>query len=291
MCGITGIYAKNCLNASEMIQSMNNSISHRGPDADGYWDCEGVGLGHRRLSIIDLSSAANQPMGSHCERYVMVYNGEIYNFQEIAKELESLIVDFKGWKTSSDSEVILEAFTFWGYSFVDKLNGMFAIAIYDTLEKKMHLFRDRLGVKPLFYYQNDNFFAFASELKALTVLDAVKQNVKINKSAVAKFMHLGYIPQPETIYTRIYKFPAGAYGIFDGNILQTVKYWSVEDKVKSSTLNDKESALFELKNLVESSVKYRMISDVPFGTFLSGGIDSSLVTAVAQSVSPTPINI
>ncbi|MEI7595184.1 MAG: asparagine synthase (glutamine-hydrolyzing) [Bacteroidota bacterium] len=290
MCGITGIFSNHSFNFEESIRKMNLSIIQRGPDANCIWTENNVALGHLRLSIIDLSTGANQPMHSHSERYVMVFNGEIYNFQEIAKEIEQEKTDFKGWKTTSDTEVILEAFEFWGVDFVNKLNGMFAIAIYDKQENKINLFRDRLGIKPIFYYLKDGFFAFASELKALMQVAEIKSNAKINKSVVSQFFNLGYIPEPNSIYTDIYKFPAGSHGIYEENKLTIKNYWNVSNHISENTINKESEALNTLKGLVESSVKYRMISDVPFGTFLSGGIDSSLVTAVAQSVSDTKIN-
>ena len=165
MCGIAGFVSEKFSKAD--LVNMTNSISHRGPDADGYYfnSEKGVGLGHRRLSIIDLSNAANQPMTSHCDRYIIIYNGEVYNYKEIALKLGNI-----NWKTSSDTEVILEAFVKWGTDFIDELNGMFAMAIYDKLEEKIFLFRDRMGIKPLYYYYDNNKLIFASELKAFKYL-------------------------------------------------------------------------------------------------------------------------
>ena len=164
MCGITGFVSLKLNN--EHLRTMTSSLSHRGPDASGYYFDENlnVGLGHRRLSIIDLSDRATQPMTSHCGRYVMVFNGEVYNFEEIKKQLE------RPWKSNSDTEVILEAFTEFGEDFVYQLNGMFAISIWDKEEKEFHLYRDRFGIKPLLYYFDGASFAFASELKSLLSL-------------------------------------------------------------------------------------------------------------------------
>ncbi|MBA3900249.1 MAG: asparagine synthase (glutamine-hydrolyzing) [Bacteroidetes bacterium] len=281
MCGINGFYS-NTFNQDALLK-MNLTLSHRGPDAEGFFfdESSGAGLGHTRLSILDLSDAANQPFHSSNNRYVMAYNGEVYNFKEIAQELNISL------KTTSDTEVILEAFVKWGPEFVNRLNGMFALAIYDKAEKQMFLFRDRLGIKPLFYYLGENSLVFASELKAIQSLKEIKND--INPKAVYDFLHLGYIPEPHSIYQNIYKFPAGHFAVFDGKNLSIKPYWKIEEKFKTETQKDFKKAKSEFKDLMESAVKYRMISDVPFGTFLSGGIDSSLVTAIAQKLSDKPI--
>ena len=183
MCGITGFISKN-LKKTDLVK-MTNALSHRGPDTSGYFfeQQKGVALGHRRLSILDLSGAANQPMTSHCGRYIMVYNGEIYNFKKIANTLKKT-----NWKTSSDSEVILEAFVTWGIDFLHQLNGMFAIAIYDKNEDKLFLFRDRMGIKPLYYFYDEKELIFSSELKAIC---AIKKNLKINNNSIYAYLHLG----------------------------------------------------------------------------------------------------
>jgi len=289
MCGICGFYSDSGIFSKNDLERMASALSHRGPDADGFFLNGNVGLGHRRLSIIDLSNAANQPMYSHNDRYVMVYNGEVYNFKEIARECKVKDPDFRLY-TSSDSEVILEAFALWGVDFVNKLNGMFAIVIYDKLEDSLFVFRDRVGIKPIYYYWDGQNFAFASELKALKTSAFINGNISLNATAINEYLHLGYIPEPHSIYQNIYKFPAGSLAILKGNELKIKKYWSIEDKIKSNVLDNEQEALAELKQLLVSSVKYRMISDVTFGTFLSGGIDSSLVTAIAQSLSSEPVN-
>ncbi|MBP7496878.1 MAG: asparagine synthase (glutamine-hydrolyzing) [Bacteroidales bacterium] len=278
MCGITGFFSLN-INISEAeLQRMSDVINYRGPDAYGYYYSGAVGLGHRRLSIIDLSVQANQPMWSHNKRYVAVYNGEIYNFKEIAKELE---IEFN---TTSDTEVIIEAFVRWGPDFVNKCNGMFAIAIFDTQLQHLFLFRDRMGIKPIFYFLKDNMFVFASELKCLLQIDAIRVNMQINKKAINEYLYLGYIPEPLTIYNNIYKFPSASYAVISENKIDINKYWNIEKKINSEVYSDYNEAKTELRLLVEKSVKYRLISDVPYGTFLSGGIDSSLVTAVASKL-------
>lgn len=284
MCGITGYYSFNRNFSQDDLKLMSDSLSHRGPDADGFFNDEVCGLGHRRLSIIDLSASANQPMFSHSARYIIVFNGEIYNYKEIANELNIT------FKTTSDTEVLLEAFEKWGVDFVHHLNGMFAIAIFDKTEKRLFLFRDRLGIKPIYYYWKNNDFLFSSELKAITTIDKVKKSLSINRTAVNEFFNLGYIPEPHSIYSEISKFPSGSHAIIDKNGIKIEKYWDLNSKIKSESINNFQDVKSELKELLESSVKYRLISDVPFGTFLSGGIDSSLITAIASKVSSEKLN-
>jgi asparagine synthase (glutamine-hydrolysing) len=278
MCGITGYFSnKNVVTEAE-LRSMTQVLSHRGPDAEGFYTHRHIGLGHRRLSIIDLSEHANQPMFSHSGDSVIVFNGEIYNYREIGKELGMIP------KTSSDTEIILEAFEKWGPLFVNKLNGMFAMAIYRISENKLYFFRDRIGIKPLYYLLVDGQLAFASELKAITQLSYFKQHKNINPNAINTFLQLGYIPATDSIYDKVHKFPQGNYGIFDGSKLELTPYWNLAQQVNPAPLSHFGEAKEQLNELLTSSVKYRLISDVPYGTFLSGGIDSSLVTAVAQKV-------
>lgn len=286
MCGLTGFFSSDKNFNEGELHKMNDCISHRGPDASGYFisSDKQVGLGHRRLSIIDLSDAANQPMFSHSERYAMIFNGEVYNFREIAEQLHITP------RTTGDSEIILEAFEKKGVDFVHLLNGMFAIVIYDKLEKQLFLFRDRLGVKPLYYFSYQNNFAFSSEIKALLKSDFITQNTPINKKAITTFLYAGYIPEPSTIYTNIQRLPAGSYATITQAGMQIKSYWRPEEKVTDTTLTNFTKAKKELKELLISSVNYRLISDVPFGTFLSGGIDSSTITAIAQSISAKPVN-
>lgn len=287
MCGIAGFYSP--LFSHDDLASMTNRIAHRGPDASGYSLIGKCGLGHRRLSIIDLSDSANQPMTSHSGKHIMVFNGEIYNYLEIEAELRKTNPSL-ALKTHSDSEVILEAFETWGVSFVEKLNGMFAIAIYSIDNRILYLFRDRMGIKPIFIYHQNNTFAFASELKALKELLHAKANLSINRDAIGEFLHLGYIPAPRTIYQEINKFPKASYAIYNGENLEIKTWWNLNNKIVPVNHKSESEAKEELKSLIISSVKYRLISDVPYGTFLSGGTDSSVVTAVAQHISLNPIN-
>jgi asparagine synthase (glutamine-hydrolysing) len=281
MCGIAGCYFKEGATRDE-LHKMARAMAHRGPDAEGVYVNGAFGLAHRRLSILDLSSTAHQPMVSSCGRYHIAYNGEVYNFKSIKAELGIET------KTSSDTEVILEAFAQIGPRMVEKLNGMFAIAILDIITNKLFFFRDRMGIKPLYVYQKNNDLVFGSELKAITALGSTL-SLTVNKDAISYFLHLGYIPEPLSIYNEIQKFPSGNWGMFDGTTFTTSCYWSPEEKITKDVWTDEFSAKIHLDQLLTDAVERRLISDVPFGTFLSGGVDSSLVTALAQKVSSSPV--
>ena len=286
MCGITGFYSirHNQFATQEELKAMTDCIGHRGPDAQGHYYNDYVGLGHRRLSIIDLSTDANQPMESHSMRYTCVFNGEIYNYMEIASELNIEL------KTNCDTEVVVEAFAEWGITFVNKLNGIFAICIYDKQERKMYLFRDRLGIKPLFYYWDGENFAFSSEIKSLLKIRKIREGRQLNNIAISGFLNLGFIPEPDTIYSSIKKFPSGEVGIVSENGFRSETYWDVEGIIRRNVITDYEEAKTRIREILESAVKMQLMSDVPFGTFLSGGIDSSLVTAIASKVCPSKLN-
>jgi asparagine synthase (glutamine-hydrolysing) len=282
MCGIAGFFAPNASWNASHLASATNRLAHRGPDAEGrYFDADaGIGLGHRRLSILDLSADANQPMWSHDGRYVAVFNGEIFNYQEIAPQVGA------AFRTHSDTEVVLQAFAKWGPDFIHKCNGFFALAIYDKHEQKLWLFRDRMGIKPLYYHFADGRFAFGSELKALRPLLG---NLTPDGTAIGTFLHVGYIPAPLTIFQEVKKLPKGTYAVVHKGQLQLQSFWKPEEQLAPHALRNEAEAKQTLKELIVSSVRYRMISDVPLGTFLSGGVDSSLVTAVAQSLSNAPV--
>ncbi|MBR5959189.1 MAG: asparagine synthase (glutamine-hydrolyzing) [Salinivirgaceae bacterium] len=284
MCGIAGYYTANGSPDSSQIERMTDVLRHRGPDAGGTYVGPKAMLGHRRLSIIDLSTAANQPMFSHSGRHVAVFNGEIYNYREVAAQLGIET------RTTSDTEVVVEAFEQLGPQFVERLNGMFAIAICEVATQRIWLFRDRMGIKPLFYCIYDGCLLFASELKAIEQTDIFRRNKSLNSHAVSLFLQLGYIPAPDTIYNGVLKFPQGHYGVFEGGRLTLTRYWNLTDSISDQPVTDFATAKKSLKELIESSVRYRLISDVPYGTLLSGGIDSSLVTAVARRESGTRTN-
>jgi asparagine synthase (glutamine-hydrolysing) len=288
MCGIAGFYSPQKIFSENDLEKMTFALTHRGPDAAGYFSDEVVGLGNRRLKVIDLSESANQPMYSLDGRYVMVYNGEVYNYNEIANEIKADSGERVSFQTSSDTEVILAAFVQYGLSFVDKLNGMFAIAIYDKQKKELLLYRDRLGIKPLYYYWDGSNLAFASELKALTPLNQL--SLKINHSAIHDFLHVGYIPAPASIYQSVFKLEAGSYLKVSESKLEIHRYWNAKSQLAEEVMQDEKVAIEKLNDLIISSVKYQMKSDVPFGIFLSGGIDSSLITAMAVRHSTVNVN-
>ncbi len=291
MCGIAGyISIKNCF-SKEQLKEAISCIKHRGPDAEGFYFSpdEKVGLGHRRLSVLDLSSGANQPMFSANGRYCIVFNGEVYNFIELKEQLADKGASLK---TTSDTEVILELFVEKGPSYFADMNGMFAFAIFDMHETVLTICRDHLGIKPLFLYQDDGVIIFASELKAIKSLMAEK--LSINKQAIPYFLHLGFIPQPLTIYNKTRKFPSAHYAQIsvngtlsnESNIV-FFPFWKLENTFDSKKINDESAAKIQLEKLLIDSIQKQLISDVPIGTFLSGGVDSSLVTAIAAKLSGT----
>jgi asparagine synthase (glutamine-hydrolysing) len=264
---------------------MTDRLAHRGPDASGYYtDTDaGLGLGHRRLSILDLSEAANQPFYSHDRRYVMVFNGEVFNYQEIAARYGI------NQRTHSDSEVIIEAFALKGIAAIDDFNGMFTIAIWDTVKRELTLVRDRFGVKPLLYFWNGSEFAFASELKGLLSLDIKPE---INQRSLQDYLYLEYTPGNESIIRNINKLPCGHYlTIRPGLKPEIQSYYSIFDKLNGSLKDiSDQQALDQFEELLASSVRLRQISDVPIGAFLSGGTDSSLICAMFQKQNKLPIN-
>jgi asparagine synthase (glutamine-hydrolysing) len=291
MCGIVGIVSRTEIE-KHSVQFMTDALKHRGPDAESIYldETKRVALGHTRLSIIDLSNEANQPMYSHDGRYIIVFNGEIYNFLEIKKQLHALDQTIQ-FQTHSDTEVILHAFAHWNVGMAERLQGMFAIVIYDAIDQKVFLFRDRVGKKPLYYFSNEKCFCFASEIKALLRHPEVQHSKQVDVHAVHEFLHLGYVAEPKTIYKSIRKFPAGFAGeLNDDFTLKLYPYWNVEEKI-STSFDFKSDG--QVKNLLReklhSAVKKRLISDVPLGTFLSGGTDSSLVTAIAAEHTDKPI--
>lgn len=288
MCGICGYYSTSNFFSPDDLRQMTGMLSHRGPDAEGYFHDETVGLGHRRLSIIDLSASANQPMHSHSGRYVIAYNGEVYNFMEIKKTLQQEDSSIR-FHTSSDTEIILEAFAKWGIDCVHRFNGMFAFSIYDKKEKKLFLFRDRMGVKPLYYFYDGKNFTFASELKSLTKISPIHSSLAINQSLISTFLYIGYIPEPYSIYNNIYKLPAGTILSIDSSGFNIVPYWTLKKQIEERVIDDFAEAKEQFKKLITSSIQYRLRSDVPYGIFLSGGIDSSLIAAIAQKCAPEKI--
>jgi len=282
MCGITGFFNRSSELQLDLLKQMTDVISHRGPDDSGYelshFLGTQIGLGQRRLSILDLSPAGHQPMEKG--DWQIVYNGEIYNFQAIRSELEKL---GKKFETHTDTEVILASFDEWGENAVHKFIGMFAFVIINRKQVKAWIFRDRLGVKPLYYYADLNFLVFASELKPLLLLPQIKRQV--SKVALAWYMKLGYVPEPYSILEDVFKLKAGNYLALDLVTLAYTEhqYWSITEQFEEgpSALTF-EQALSELELLCNDAFKFRMVADVPVGVFFSGGYDSTLVAALLQ---------
>jgi asparagine synthase (glutamine-hydrolysing) len=286
MCGIAGIFSSLEV-SSKQILDMTLTLAHRGPDAQGIYISPNkrVALGHRRLSVLDLSESANQPMTSSNGRYVISFNGEIYNFKEVKVEIERITKE-NIFRTNSDTEVIIQAFDLWGAGMVNRLEGMFAIAIYDQVDEKLWLFRDRLGKKPLFYFVTKDELSFASEIKALVVLKKLKPQ-DINQFALRTFLHIGYIPEPNTIWSTIYKLPAGHYAYIDRLLtVSLISYWKPSEHIEEAIITDEISSLLATEKSLEKAIEKRLISDVPLGAFLSGGTDSSLVCAMASKLVP-----
>ena len=277
MCGIVGYFCKNS-STNNYVENMLKTIDHRGPDDYGIYTDKNVSFGHVRLSILDLSDAGHQPMVSSCGGYVLVYNGEIYNFKEIKQELESKYT----FVSHSDTEVVLYAIIEYGIEkALDKFNGMFAFSFYDKEKKELYLARDRMGVKPLYYYHSINDFMFASELKAFARHPSFKKNIE--QKALVQFLQFGYIPSPWTIYENCFKLEPATYIKIDieKNSLDKIQYWCIDNNLDNHEYSYTEY-LDKTLELLHSSVKYRMIADVPVASFLSGGIDSSLVTALMK---------
>lgn len=287
MCGIVGIFDINGRSEinRELLSQMNESQFHRGPDEGGLHTEAGLGFGHRRLSIIDLSSG-QQPMHSLDGNVVLTYNGEVYNFPELREELQALGYSFR---THCDTEVILYAWQAWGEASVERLRGMFAYAIWDRSSETLFLARDRLGVKPLFYAQLANgHFVFASELKALKLHPLLPK--AIDPTAIEDYFGFGYIPDPKTIYRDVYKLEPGyCLTIKRGqSSWRPRQYWDVHFDAKPQP--SAEVAGEELIERLREAVKIRMVADVPLGAFLSGGVDSSAVVALMAGLSNDPVN-
>ncbi|HUP13166.1 MAG TPA: asparagine synthase (glutamine-hydrolyzing), partial [Niastella sp.] len=286
MCGILGIFDRGNTRGYN-VEAMGKIQQHRGPDHTGTYVDDNIILVHNRLSILDLSCNANQPFESADGKYLIIYNGEVYNFREIAAEIKTHKPGLQ-LRTSSDTEIILEAFLLWGTACIQKLNGMFAFAIYDKEKQELYIFRDRLGIKPLYYSFTDNVFCFSSELKGIT--QSLKKPFSLNTDAVRLFLNFGYIPSPFCIYNEVFKLGAGEFLVFGNGKIKKTKYWHIADHIGSSPVTNEHEAIEQLTGLIHSSIKYQLISDVPLGVFLSGGIDSSLISAMASRVAGIKLN-
>lgn len=299
MCGLAGFIdtsgEKDNQQLAALASRMAETLSHRGPDDEAAWtDAQaGVALGFRRLAVLDLSENGRQPMLSACERFVVVFNGEIYNHRELRKQLEA---DGHGFRGSSDTEVLLAAIGQWGlHPAVQRFNGMFALALWDRHERQLHLVRDRLGEKPLYYGWMGSTFLFGSELKALKAHPAFQGTV--NRSALALYFRHNCVPAPYSIYEGILKLAPGTILSLDlakgGPHPSFSQYWSAKEAalsgLRSPFCGSEEDAVDELEIRLGQSVRSRMVADVPLGAFLSGGVDSSLVVALMQSHSTRPV--
>jgi asparagine synthase (glutamine-hydrolysing) len=282
MCGIAGFISRRFKERD--LRQMTDCISHRGPDAEGSFfnEEDGVGLGHRRLSIIDLSEAANQPFYSANGRYCLVFNGEIYNYKEVAVKYQIHP------RTASDTEIVIEAFAKVGPACLNDFNGMFSLAIWDRQEKELFLARDRFGKKPMLYYHNGEELVFASELKTFFNLDIPKE---IDPVALQDYFFLEYIPSGQTIIKGIQKLKSGHYLKIRNGQVQIECYYNLLDKWNPASQSlTEEKALDEFEALLSSSIELRQVSDVPIGAFLSGGTDSSLICSIFQKQNSDPIN-
>lgn len=301
MCGIAGFIGLKAQYTSDdltqTIEQMTNTLKHRGPDDHGVWvdKKNGIALGHRRLSILDLSQKGHQPMASASGRYVITYNGEIYNYRELKHDLERAGCA-PAWRGHSDTEVLLAVIETYGIEkSLQKLNGMFAFALWDKVDKVLYLSRDRFGKKPLYYGWLNSTFIFASELKALQVYQGFAG--LIDRDAVSLYTRFGYIPTPYSIYENIRKLPQASFlKVLPFKYMckeEPVCYWSLlevaEHGVRDKFLLSEEEIVLQLESLLMDAVKIRMESDVPLGAFLSGGIDSSMVAALMQAQSSQKI--
>jgi asparagine synthase (glutamine-hydrolysing) len=299
MCGITGFFTKKDKLTTTLLKQMSAKIIHRGPDQYGeYVSPDGhLFLAHQRLSILDLTKTGAQPMASSCQRFVIVFNGEIYNFSELKKELNGSGRTFH-LRGHSDTEILIECISHWGLeATLPKLNGMFAFSLYDLQLNKLSFARDRFGEKPLYIYSDDNSFAFASELKPIEIFT---KTLTLNHSAIDAQLRFSYIPAPHSIYNEVFKLLPGHYLEVDLtdfskiDISQAKPYWQVIDAVEIGLKNRNKfsnitEAVDETERLLKKSVTQRMVSDVPLGSFLSGGIDSTCITALMQAQSTKKI--
>lgn len=282
MCGISGVWelSGNRVDKDVLVR-MTDALIHRGPDERGIYLGDHVGLGHRRLSIIDLSGG-KQPLCNEDGTIWVVFNGEIYNFQELAE-----ILKVKGhvFKTRSDTEVIVHAYEEWGEDCIERFRGMFAFALWNSNQREMFLGRDRLGKKPLYYYQDQDKFLFSSEVKSILQYPEVPREV--NLQALSDYLSLGYVPSPKSMFRGIFKVPPGCYLVCNQVGVRVQRYWDL--KFSDETSLTFEKAADRLREILFEAVKIRLISEVPLGAFLSGGVDSASVVAVMAHLLGTPV--
>jgi len=285
MCGIAGlIYLDNNPVSPVVLQRMTDAIAHRGPDGEGHWIEGNVGLGHRRLAIIDLSPAGHQPMASISQRYVMVYNGEVYNYRELRIELESLGYQFR---SRTDSEVVLNALIAWGPKGLERFNGMFGLALWDRQEQTLLLARDRYGIKPLYYSMQGNTLSFGSEQKAILAMPEFRRS--LDKEALLEYFTFQNIFTDKTLLNDVKLLPAGHYAVLDLKYkapgLQFTQYWDYDFREPEHKASDEEYRE-ELDRLFKQAVNRQLVTDVELGSYLSGGMDSGSITAIAAKSYP-----
>ena len=310
MCGITGIFGNlREENLSKAVSEMTKTLSHRGPDDKGIWidAANKIALGHRRLSIIDLSSAGHQPMASPCGRFNVIFNGEIYNHLKLRKLLNSQN-NTHHWSGHSDTETLVTAFSQWGVEkTLDQLVGMFAVAVWDAQEKELTLIRDRLGEKPLYYGWSDGVFLFGSELKALRKYKGF--NNQIDRNVLSLYMQYMYVPNPYSIFENVYKLEPGCilkmdmtalnqppkeipFAPFESQGLSIMQWYALSDVAKNGQkdlVKDENEAVELLEKTLTEAVQSQLITDVPLGAFLSGGVDSSVIVSLMQKLSSSPV--
>ncbi|MFY8128799.1 MAG: asparagine synthase (glutamine-hydrolyzing) [Chitinophagaceae bacterium] len=278
MCGIAGIISLNKENSSNVsiIKKMTDTMAHRGPDADGFFNDNFVSFGHRRLSIIDLSANANQPLYDTSGNFVIIFNGEIYNYKEVKAKLPHY-----NFTTTSDTEVVLAAYITWGKDALQHLLGMFAFAIYNKNNQEVFVARDRLGVKPVYYYSDANYFIFASELR--TVLSSGLIERKVNSQALHGYFSTQSFAAPQTIIQNVNQLKAGYCITITSAAVQQYQYWDINKPKKKFEFETKAQTQAQVKKLLEQSVERRLVADVPVAAFLSGGIDSSAIVGIMAS--------
>lgn len=293
MCGIAGIagHEINQPTYRSAIQQMTDALAHRGPDAEGIWNDEHCFLGHRRLSIIDLSAAGNQPLISQDGRYTLVYNGELYNYRELKLELQRAqhgsgqLPYF--FKTNTDTEVILAAYLRWGIECLQRFNGMFAFAIWDTQEERLLVVRDRLGVKPLYYHFKNNVLSFASEIRSLMRSGLTAK--KASAASLAEYVQYATVHAPNTILEDVFILMPGTILEYKQGVVTLSEYWNINKHTKTIEDLSYEDTCKSINHLLTASVERRLVADVPFGAFLSGGIDSSAIVGLMSKVSSQKI--
>lgn len=285
MCGIVGVlhFEKDRPIRKDELKKMTDIIEHRGPDGEGFYINKNIGLGHRRLAIIDLETG-NQPLISDDKYKILIFNGEIYNYIEIREELINKGYEFR---TESDTEVILKSYEEWGYDCQNKFNGMWAFALWDEIKQELFLSRDRIGEKPLHYSVFENSFVFGSEMKSLFAYGIPKIP---DLSLLEIYFVSTYIPDPYSFYKNIFKLEAGNYLVVKNGKINKYKYWDLPEIDESNMIKDKDYVYDQFEYLFRDSVNIRMRSDVPFGAFLSGGLDSSSIVSVMSELTNIPIN-